>query len=68
MVLGRVGVALREQEEHGMGHRGAAETVGIPTAADSFFLLPVSCGQRRTEDNMSAVVSTAPPPLLSPGL
>lgn len=68
MALGRVGVPLCGQEEDGMGHRGAAETVGIPTAADSFFPLPVSCGQRRTEDNMSAVVSTAPTSILSPGL
>lgn len=45
-----------------MEHGGAAEAIGIPTAADSSFPLPVSCSQQRTEDDMSTVVSTASAP------
>lgn len=57
----RAGVPLLEQEGHGMGHgEGLRRPLGIPTAADSSFRLPGYCGQRRTEDKMSAVVSTVP--------
>lgn len=40
------------------GIRGAVETIWI--RADSSFPLPVSCCRQKTEDNMSAVVSTVP--------
>ena len=49
-----------EQDGLGMGHWGAVWAVRILTAAHSSFPLPASCGRRRTEANMSAVVSTAP--------